>query len=144
MEPFMDFILKHGDWFFGRAEVQDYELTAAWKKRRKPKAGECFYNAQKFCMDHREHAYWEGYYLIRGLPMHHAWVVLDDGKVVDFTHEEALKKAKTDHEDDDPIPLYLGVNVPRRFILEHVLEGGNGEPIAERYAATTKLRRKRS
>ena len=65
-------------------------------------------------------------------------MVTDDGHVVDFTHEQALKKTKLDYEDDDTIQLYLGLNVPRTFILEHVLEGGRGEPIAERYSAGTK------
>src|SRR5262245_58530918 len=79
-EPFMDVALKYGNWFYGRADVADYEVTAAWARRRRPRAQECFYNAQKFCLDHAEYSYWEGYYLIPGIPMHHAWIVMDDGR----------------------------------------------------------------
>ena len=39
MDPFMDVILKQGDWFFRRADVEAYEVTAAWKKRKRT-AGE--------------------------------------------------------------------------------------------------------
>ena len=66
----MDIVLKHGDWFFDRVESETYEVTAAWKKKQDPQSGEYFFNAQKFCVDHCEYAYWEGYYLISGLPMH--------------------------------------------------------------------------
>lgn len=143
LDPFMGVILKNGQWFLGRAAVDDYEIAIAWKKHRRPRAGECFYNAQKFCMDYREHAYWEGYYLIGGTPIHHAWVVMDDGKVVDFTLEAVLRKARREKTTvDETTPLYYGVNVPRRFIMEHVLAGGSGEPIAEDYLEQEALRKR--
>lgn len=138
-DPFMDIVREHGQWFFGRANVADYEVAIAWEKKNKPKVGECFYNSRKFCADHRGPTYWEGYFLIRGLPMHHAWVVMEDGRVVDFALEDGLRVAKSAEFDmfddsvpeyDDTVPLYFGVNVPRKFIMAHIVEGGRGGPIA--------------
>jgi hypothetical protein len=127
-------VLSKGEWFDGKAEVDDYEITKAWKKERRPTAKQCFYNAQTFCMEHVEHRYFEGYALIAGIPMPHAWVVMDDGKVVDFTLEAMLRKAKRERAivDERP-PLYYGVEVPRKFIVQRIVESGHSEPIAERY-----------
>lgn len=143
MNSFTGIVLKNGERFSGRANVTDYEVTITWKKCRRPRAQECFYNAQKFCMDHG-YPFWEGYFLIGGQPMHHAWNVMDDGEVVDFTRKAVLRKAKRENNlvDDRP-PLYFGVNVPRSFILEHILEGGSGESIGEEFWPRVKPKKTR-
>lgn len=130
--PLAAIVLKHGEWFLGCANVDDYEIAKEFKKSRRPRAQQCFYNAQQFCIDHRGFKYFEGYMLIPGWPMHHAWVVMRDGKVVDFTLEAMLRKAKREHGlvDTTP-PLYYGVEVPRTFIMKRLIEVGCGEPIAE-------------
>ena len=55
-----------------------------------------------------------------------------------------MRKAKREKKlvDDRP-PLDFGVNVPRSLILEHVLEGGSGELIAEEFWPRIKPKRTR-
>ena len=131
--PFAGLVLAKGEWFLGRASVDDYEITRLWQKQKKPRAGQCFYNAQQFCIACGIYRYFEGYFLIGGTPMDHAWVVMDDGKVIDFTLEAVLRKVKRTKKGayDDRPPLYLGVEVPVPFLQACVLETDNGEPLAE-------------
>ncbi len=132
-DSFAALVLSKGEWFLGRANVDDSEATKRWKKKNRPRAQECFYNAQRFCMNCRGR-YFEGYMFIGGLPMHHAWVAMDDGRVVDFTIEAVLRKARREKTLVDLTdPLYCGVEVPRKFVLRRVVESGSSDPMAELY-----------
>jgi hypothetical protein len=110
-------LLQEGQWFIGRANVSDCELTLSWSRKMRPRAGECFYNSQKFCLANNNFSYFEGYYFIGGLPMPHAWVVGKDNKVVDFTIEVVLRNAirnKTDY--DNRPPLYRGIRIETNIL----------------------------
>jgi len=129
-------VLRQGTWFLGRARADDYRTSKEWKTLRRPRAQRCFYNSQRFCVDHTGYKYFEGFMLIGGLPMHHAWVLMQDGRVVDFTLEAVLRKAKRDKAVVDlTTPLYNGLAVPRWFILRWLIESRCGEPLAESYYA---------
>lgn len=145
-DAYMSTVLRYGDWFFGRANVAEYEAAELWKSRRRPRAGHCFYNAQTYCIDHREATYWEGYFLIRGLPIHHGWVVMEDGRVVDFTIEAVIRKLIRERKPvDETIPLYLGINVPRPYIKERLRTGPSGKPLGQQFVDDhPNLKRRRS
>jgi hypothetical protein len=139
-DPFAGVMLSRGQWFLGRANVDDYAITKEWRTKRRPRAQECFYNAQKFSMHHPAFGYFEGYFFIGGMPMKHAWIVMDDGHVIDFTLEAVLRKAKRQKTLVDAMtPLYYGVEVPRHYVVQRVFEmGGGGESIAKSYYASEK------
>ena len=83
---FAELIHAKNEWFVGRADVSDYEPATIWKKKARPKAKDCFYNAQQFCLDLRDdrYRYFEGYVLIRpdSAPVEHAWVAKEDGRAI--------------------------------------------------------------
>ncbi len=59
---------------------------------------------------------------------------MDDGRVVDFTLEAVLRKARREKTLVDLTdPLYCGVEVPRKFVLRRVVESGSSDPMAELY-----------
>jgi hypothetical protein len=110
-------LIKKGQWFVGRAYVAVYDITQGWAKRMRPQAGQCFYNAQRFCLANLDYSYFEGFYFIGGFPMPHGWVVGMDGRVIDFTLEVVLRNAKRNRTDyDDRPPLYRGLWVETHLI----------------------------
>lgn len=112
-DEFVALALSKGIWFNGRANAEDYEITQLWQRVKRPKAGECYTNAQTFCLEAWDHRYFEGYVLAVGIPIQHAWVVLENGRVVDFTLEAMERKAKRAKVACDTTnALYLGVEVP--------------------------------
>ena len=133
--PLADFVLRKGQWFMGRAESDDYEIALEWRRKQKPQPQECYFNSQQFCSDCHGFHYFEGYYFIGGTPIEHAWVVMDDGKVVDFTIEALERKAKQDRSIfiDPMTPLYCGVAIPRYFIVQQTAGNGGRRPLAELY-----------
>lgn len=81
-------------------------VTNAWRKKKRPKAKQCFYNALMFCLEHPEAEYWEGKaHASPPLSVDHAWVVLG-GKVFDFTWERIERPE---------VCYYLGCHVPTAF-----------------------------
>jgi hypothetical protein len=138
-DGFASLILAKGEWFHGRANAADYEITRLWAKQQKPRAKDCYYNAQQFCINCGDFRYLEGYVLIHPIdPMEHAWVVMDDGRIVDFTLEAMERKAKKQHKlvVDTSDALYLGVEVPRLFVMEHIVSTDNFESVAELFHAS--------
>jgi hypothetical protein len=131
-DAFAAMILSKGVWFLGRASADDYESTKQWKKTKKPRAQQCFYNSQRFCAHFNGTRYFEGYVLIAGLPMMHAWVVMDDETVVDFTFEAAQRKTRREEGFVETLdPLYFGVEIPRQFLMAQ--SASNRDPIAQQY-----------
>ena len=82
---------------------------------------DCLYNSQEFCSEDNETRYFEGVVLVQeGMtPSEHAWVVMPDGRVVDFTLE-ALEVivAEEDVVVDTTGALYVGLEIPKAFIVE--------------------------
>ena len=141
--PIRHFVRNNGTWFEGRANVKDYPIAVKWRRKRRPQGGECFKNAQEFCLANPSARYFEGYYLMSERPFEHAWAVMEDGSVLDFTHEAVIRILKKEKAEVlvRP-PLYLGVEVPHRQLAElHALAGPN-KPILELYKSSQKRRRK--
>ena len=136
-DEFAALALSKGIWFNGRANARDYEITRLWQREMRPKAGECYTNAQTFCLDVWDHRYFEGFVLAVGIPLQHAWVVMDDRRVVDFTLEAMERKAKRAKIScDTSNALYLGVEVPKKFVEAQVRETGFNDSFAELFYAT--------
>lgn len=133
-ETIGNYVHSNGTWFEGRARVDDYEIAVEWKKRRRPRGGKCFKNAREFCLAYPSVRYFEGFYLILETPFDHAWVVMDDHRVVDFTLEAVIRKLKREKgEVHVRPPLYLGVEVPRDNLHSLHAAVGSNEPILELY-----------
>jgi hypothetical protein len=129
-------VLAYGSWFYGRASSNGYASAKQWRQKNRPMAQECFYNAQSFCLAHGEAKYFEGYATFDdvGSPAEHAWVVMPDGKVVDFTFESVERIAKrrglacNTHDT-----VYAGVEIPTEFIRETMLTRAWLEGLADEY-----------
>jgi hypothetical protein len=116
-------LLKKGLWFEGRADSEEYATTKKWKKKRKPKAQDCFYNSQEFCAADIKTRYFEGFVLVdkRITPSEHAWIVMPDGRVVDFTLEALeIVVAEKGITVDSREAVYVGLEVPKAFIVERL------------------------
>jgi hypothetical protein len=136
------YVLSNGTWFEDRARVRDYAIAVDWEKEQRPKGGQCFANAREFCLAIPKVRYFEGFYLIFENPQDHAWIVMEDGQVLDFTLEVVIRNLKTEKDQVHVRPpLYLGVEVPRDqlYALHESVE--SNEPILELYK---NLSRKRS
>jgi hypothetical protein len=82
--------------------------------------------------------YFEGYMLVQTglLPDEHGWVVMQDGRVVDFTLEAVeVVAAANGHTVDLRGALYVGVEVPSAFLLKRLGETDWYEPVAEFFYA---------
>lgn len=93
-----DFVLQHGQDF-------EYQPKPRGKGYRMGRVGNCFQNAYRLAAWHDDLTYVEGYawHLI---PVHHAWVVDGDGRVIETTWR--LKPGEQ--------PEYLGVPMPMRLV----------------------------
>ena len=126
-------LLKKGLWFEGRADSDEYATAKKWKKKLKPEAQDCFYNSQEFCMEHRGIRYFEGFVIVqKESPSEHAWVVMPDNRVVDFTLE-ALEVVAAEKQIavDTAEALYLGLEIPKAFIVEQLNATGWYDSIAD-------------
>ena len=66
----------------------------------------------------------------------HSWIVMQDGRVVDFTLEAVeVVIAEKGHCLDSRGALYVGLEVPRAFVVERLADTGWYEPIAELFYA---------
>lgn len=95
------FVLEHGEWWDYEPLPLEYEFGA-------PRT--CFANAIVLCVLHPELTYVEGYGMMIdiGLPIHHAWNVDPDGRVIDST----WRAIYDDTNERVPIPggaAYCGV-----------------------------------
>lgn len=139
--PIRHFVLRKGTWFDGRASVKDYPSAVKWRRKHKPQGGKCFQNAREFCLGHPEAKYIEGYYLIFETPEAHAWVVMPDGKVLDFTLEAVIRDLKKEKKKVHVRPpLYLGVEVPHDRLNEIHSGVEPNKPILELYRNDLKRR----
>lgn len=129
-------LLAGGRWFQGRADSDEYDAAKRWRTKHRPKAGQCYYNAQAFCLRHEEASYFEGFAVFTGLgqPAEHAWAAMPDGNVVDFTFEAAERIAmKKQLPCDTRDTLYVGLEIPTEFLVEAVLRREWFESIADEY-----------
>lgn len=94
---------------------------------------QCYYNSQLFCCEHDSARYFEGYAYDRVMPpFPHAWNVMPDGFVLDFTIEALERSEKRRVGKSCPKEvLYFGVEVPQHAVRE-AMKSGFIEPIAPR------------
>jgi len=98
------FVLRNGEGFGGSSLPVGVRLV-------QPK--ECFRNAYTLCLE-RGYRYFEGFGLPSPdlFPMQHAWVVDDDGRVIDNTWRTP------------EIAEYIGVEITRRDLMRQTSERG--------------------
>lgn len=137
------FVISKGTWFEGRANVDDYLSAVKWRREHRPRRGNCFQNARQFCLAHPKARYFEGFYLIFESPVDHAWVVMEDGRVVDFTYEAVIRKLKREKGKVHVTPpLYFGLEIPHGALVQlHALADRN-KPILDLYKASLTRRRR--
>jgi hypothetical protein len=76
-----------------------------------------------FCLDHSDGRYFEGYAYCGVLPVPHAWVVMPDDRVIDFTWEAKDRKLRREGiASDSTGAVYLGVQVPRAQMAKMIAE----------------------
>ena len=139
LEAYSKLILEQGKAFHEVVSSDSMEITKAWRKARKPKIKECFYNSQLF-VSTEVGEYYEGYCMDGLIPFHHGWVVID-GKVIDFTLEardRSLKRQKMKNNANNA--AYLGVMVPKCAIVENIVKFGVAEPIAQKHYLKSEAR----
>ena len=108
-------LVANGTEFHGFTPSRTNPVTDRYRKVKRPKRGECFYNALMFCLANPKAEYWEGK-ACAGNPwtVDHAWVVLD-GKVIDFTWEGMRESEEC---------YYLGCHIPTAFVSKLANERG--------------------
>jgi hypothetical protein len=115
-------LLERGVEFYGRSPIDSDQAFDQWRRRNRPRPKQCYYNAQSFVIDTQGATYYEGYCVLGSIPVPHAWAVLPDGSVVDFTLDaldRAEQKAKRKGLPGDDT-IYLGLSVPNEVILERM------------------------
>jgi len=141
--PIRHFIRDHGKWFEGRASVKDYPKAIYWRRKHKPQPNRCFQNAREYCLAHPEARYFEGYYMITESPIDHGWIVQEDGKVLDFTHEAVIQKLKREKEKVHVAPpLYVGIEIPHEWLAELHVAVEENQPILDLYRKSLRKRHK--
>jgi len=119
-------ILEKGEWFIGRAKVDDYEICKQFRKEFRPRMKQCFYNSQMFVGWMDKGRYFEGFMCDGFIAVNHGWVVMPDGKLIDFTLEARDRHLKRSKADREGISLdkiaYLGVEVPTEFMKRKIVE----------------------
>lgn len=99
-----DFIAQHGQAYRGRRLPKGYRYRA-------PK--QCFRNAYHLARQHPGRLRYVEGYVLRYLPVHHAWCVDEDGQVVDPTLRLTAEEAGRTE--------YLGVTLPLELVDQAIL-----------------------
>lgn len=104
--------------------LQDEDLVEAKRiaDQIDVRIGYCYSNCERFIEKHRElnsklkyHCYTGWLILPTGYPIHHAWIVVNEKSVVDFTMSEAEIKRNSEI-------LHLPIEDQREIILQDTLE----------------------
>jgi len=125
-------LLDEGTWFEGRYHSEDYPTAKAWMHNAESKH---FYaNSQHYCIEDDHARYFEGYALLSPnlLPFEHAWIVMPDGGVLDFTLElMEVEAAKQGIPTDTSQTVYFGMEIPVDFFVVTMLKAGETQPTLE-------------
>jgi hypothetical protein len=107
---FEDMVLKHGLLFKHGPDVTptEREYSATTEK-------ECFKNAMHAALEHPDLTYVEGFAYNGLLPVHHAWVVDENGVVHDPTWTSIQEREGTGD-------IYVGIPFNTQWLLAHVME----------------------
>lgn len=132
-------ILDEGKVFTDVVKSDSVQAAKEWRKARRPKIKQCFYNSQLFLITEEIGEYYEGYCYDGLMPFHHGWNVID-GNVVDFTLEardRSLKQQKIKNNAANAV--YLGVLVPKLVIMTNIVATGRTGPIAHKHYLKSNL-----
>ncbi len=124
-------LLDKGMSFETRISTYDGDDLERWHRLAKPKVGECFYNAQQFAEHHEGVKYYEGL-AVTFMPTIHAWNVMPDGSVVDFTYDARDKMFRAQKMRVTPV-TYLGVEIPEEFVTKMAHKLRRIGPVIQRY-----------
>lgn len=117
-----EIVLKYGEGYSDCASSDAIPFCKKWKQKFRPKAKDCFANAQQFVIDNLERKvrYVEGFVLIpnSNFPQEHAWNLLEDGRVVDFTMEHLDRITKKKHDW-----RYFGIELDSESVVDIVTTG---------------------
>lgn len=129
-------LLQAGKFYHGRALSTGIDFARGWTDRFEPQVKECYYNAATFAVDHEAEGvrYAEGYWFDpeASTYIYHAWNVLLDGRVVDFTQEAADRQLEREPNLDC---LYFGIEIPTNFIRTQIAKTGCARNYAWLYLA---------
>lgn len=117
--------LEAGQFYHGRALSSTIDFCRAWVEDFRPQTKECYYNAASFALDHQDQGvrYAEGYWFDpeASTYLYHAWNVLLDGRVIDFTQEAADGQLEREPTLDC---LYFGIEIPTDFVRAQIAKTG--------------------
>ena len=132
-EPCLEMILlEQGVWFEGRRHSKDYAQTKDYRRQTRPQIQQCFFNSQMYCCEDFSARYFEGFatFQFSRYPVEHAWIVMPDGNVVDFTLEALARKLnRRKQKCDTSAAVYLGMEIPQKFIRRKLVEEGETQPL---------------
>jgi hypothetical protein len=131
-------LLEKGEVFTDLMLAKHSPISKDWKKLRRPKIKQCYYNSQMFLLHAHSDCgvkYYEGFCHEGLIPYQHGWNILDN-KVLDFTMEvKNTTLARRKVNCDRTLPVYIGVEVPCKTVMMHLATKGISEPIAHIYCA---------
>lgn len=136
--PSTEILLERGTRFEGRHDSSDYEKAKVWKEAGNPEPQHCYANSQHYSVHDSDARYFEGYCLIADnlIPQEHAWIVMPDGGVVDFTLElMEIEAEKQGIATDTSQTAYLGIEIPTMFATITMLKAGETQPLLELFLA---------
>lgn len=136
---YQQLILQKGTSFFGRVPSDNYESVKNFCLNHRPKMKQCFYNSQMGTIAIEGARYFEGY-VCEILPLHHAWLVMPDNKVVDVTLEAADRLNSSSERRNPYTVAYLGVEVPADSLEQYMRKYGSSEPFAQMYHLNSEKR----
>jgi len=106
--PIDRFVLKHG---------RPFEIGPKTYEGKRMEAGLCFMNATLMAIDNSKLKYVEGYACVHGVALQHAWVVDENGFIIDPTWSETNPEKRI-HSD------YFGVEFSTRYLKRATLLNG--------------------
>lgn len=105
------YILDHGQ-EFDRSLVLS-KASAGLRARLGARTKECFYNAQRAAiLEPMRYRYFEGF-AVSLIPVHHAWIVTDQGAVLDPTWVNLPQRTELN---------YFGMEIPYQVVMEEWLQ----------------------
>jgi hypothetical protein len=114
------------------------EIKALFPGIDKCRLGFCYMNAQQIALSgliDSKVKYWEGLYTVHGVPIAHAWVTYNgkvlDPTVVDLSGKPNQRGPEGTKERGTSQGEYWGVQVPKKWIMEHQVRVGTYGPLSE-------------
>jgi hypothetical protein len=135
-DRFRQLVIKNGVEGFGRCDIDRDPRLKVWRRRNRPRIKQCFFNSQLYILEGGEATYHEGFCcrpVDTGWPFHHAWLVLPDGRLVDFTLDalDRLNHREGREAESRESVTYLGLPASAEVIRQGLSTNGDIRPLAE-------------